>query len=234
MKGRGAFLAVVTSVSLALGQQQQQPTAPYQPAVPAPSMNEYGGGGWWGATGGVGSTAAGSSMTGMANVISAKGDYNLSTSAAAINMTQAEKQEIQNRQDYTNTYFEMRATNKAARDAERGPRVTAEQMAHMAREAAPKPLSPGEVNQVTGKVNWPDALQMDLFAADRARLEPLLATFAHLGTLDYSDRTIARNIINNMNKLLKSQIRVMPATDYTASKSFLESLMYTTCKCQLG
>ncbi len=84
---------------------------PYQPAVPAPTTINAGGG-WGGYTGA--STAAGSAMNGMASVISAKGDYNLSTSAAAINMTQAQKQEIQNRQQWTNTYFDMRSTNRAA------------------------------------------------------------------------------------------------------------------------
>src|SRR5262245_25745017 len=89
-------------------------------AVPVPSaIAPYGGYGG-------GTTAAGSASTGMANVISAQGDYNLSTSEAAINMTQAQSAEIQNRQEYTNTYFEMRATNKAARAAEEGPPPTAE------------------------------------------------------------------------------------------------------------
>ena len=86
---------------------------PYQPAVPPPSMvNGYGGWSEYGGTGG--GTVAGSAMNGMANVISAKGNYNLSTSAAAMNMTQVQKQEIQNHQQYTNTYFDMRATNRAA------------------------------------------------------------------------------------------------------------------------
>jgi len=67
-----------------------------------------------------GGSAAGSAMNGMASVISAAGDYNLATSAAAVNMTQAQKQDIQNRQQWTNAYFEMRETNRRARAAERG------------------------------------------------------------------------------------------------------------------
>ena len=91
---------------------QARSSRPYQPAVPAATtVNTYGG--YPGYSGG--GTAAGNAMNGMASVISAKGDYNLSTSAAAINMTQAQKNEIQNRQQWTNTYFDMRATNKAAR-----------------------------------------------------------------------------------------------------------------------
>ena len=112
----------------------QRESAPYQPAVPAAStVNTYGG--YPGYSGG--GTAAGNAMNGMANVISAKGNYNLSTSAAAINMTQAQKNEIQNRQLSTNTYFEMRATNKAARANEAGPPPTMEQSPEWPATACP-------------------------------------------------------------------------------------------------
>ena len=238
MKFLAPFLAVLAMMSLAVGQQQQPteaPQQPYQPAVPPPSMGGYGGYGMgWGTTGGVGSTAAGSAMTGMANAISAKGDYNLSTSAAAVNMTQAERNAIENRQLYTDTYFNMRQTNRQARAAERGPRLTTEQIARIAHESAPKPLSPGEVNQVTGQLNWPEVLQTDIFAADRKELEKLLKTHAQLGSLNYADRTAARKIINDMAKQLKAHIKDIPGPDYMATKSFLESLMFTTCKCQLS
>ncbi len=232
-----SFVSVVTLACFAFGQTQpeqpQQQSQAYQPAVPPPSMGAYGGG-YGGYYGGAGTTAAGSSMTGMANVISSKGDYNLSTSAAAVNMTQAQKQEIQNRQDYTNTYFEMRATNKAAREAERGPHPTAEQIARLAHEMAPQPLSPGQLNAVTGKLNWPSALQLDVFAADRANFEKLFSSYSQLGALSYADQVKARQIINSMNQQLKSQIRELPPQDYGICKGFLNSLMYTACKTQLS
>jgi hypothetical protein len=234
MKRPVFFLAMLTLVSLALGQQPGGQTAPYQPAVPPPSMGMYGGGSMYGYGGGVGSTAAGSSMTGMANVISAKGDYNLSTSAAAVNMTQAQKNEIQNRELYTNTYFDMRATNKQAREAEEGPHPTAEQIARVAHEYAPKPLSPGEVNPVTGKLSWPSALQMDIFAPARAEFQKLFGSYSQLGTLNYADQTKARQIIEGMNAQLKGIVRTIPPTDYATCKTFLKSLMFTTCKCQLS
>jgi hypothetical protein len=235
MKQAVTFAAMFVVVSLALAQQQSSPQqAPYQPAVPPPSMGVYGGGYGYGMYGGVGSTAAGSSMTGMANVISAKGDYNLSTSAAAVNMTQAEKQEIQNRQLYTNTYFDMRETNKQARAAEAGPKPTAEQLARLAHETAPKPLSPGQINEVTGQLNWPSALQSDDFAPQRVQMERLIATHSQLGTLNYADQTKARAIITSMNDKLKAQVKTLPTPDYVACKSFLKSLMFTTCKAHLG
>ena len=65
----------------------------------------------------------------MASAISAKGSYNLSTSEAAINLTMAKKQEIQNRLDATNTYFAMRSVNRAATAAERRPTASMERLA---------------------------------------------------------------------------------------------------------
>ena len=234
MKRLALFTACLMTVSLALGQGQSS-APPYQPAVPPPSIGGYGGGMGFGyGGGGVGSTVAGSAMTGMANAISAKGSYNLSTSAAAINMTQAQSQEIKNHQQYTDTYFDMRATNKAARAAEEGPRVTAEQVARMAHEAAPKPLSPGEMNDVTGKLNWPAALQLDTFAPDRKKLEELFVSSSQMGSMNYTDQSKARVIINDMNKLLKAQVKSIPGPVYVTCKKFLEGLMFTAAKCHLG
>lgn len=235
MKRLALFTACLMTVSMVLGQGQSS-APPYQPAVPPPSIGGYGGGmGFgYGGGGGVGSTAAGSAMTGMSNVISAKGSYNLSTSAAAVNMTQAQSQEIKNHQQYTDAYFDMRATNKAARAAEEGPRVTAEQVARMAHETAPKPLSPGEMNDVTGKLNWPEALQMDTFAADRKKLEELFVSSSQIGSMNYADQSKARVIINDMNKLLKAQVKSIPGPVYVTCKKFLEGLMFTAAKCHLG
>src|SRR5688572_20771421 len=153
----------------------------YQPAVPSPSTyNGYGG--YYGGSYG-GGTVAGSAMQGMASVISAQGNYNLATSAAAVNMTQAQKNDIQNRQEWTNTYFEMRATNRAATTAERGPPPSHEQIARLAAAGMPKPLTSHEVDPVSGQVAWPDLLQDNLFAQQRAQVEQLMAKRAQYGRL---------------------------------------------------
>ncbi len=202
---------------------------PYQPAVPPPSIvNGYGGYAGYGGTGG--GTVAGSAMNGMASVISAKGNYNLSTSAAAVNMTQAQKQEIQNRQQWTNTYFDMRATNRAARKAEEGPPPTMEQIARVARDGAPKPLASDQWNPVTGTISWPALLQQDQFSPQRTELEQLLAKQATYGRLDYADQMKARQNIETMFAGLKSQIKDAPPQDWMASQSFLKSMNYAVTK----
>ncbi|OHB85183.1 MAG: hypothetical protein A2V98_20430 [Planctomycetes bacterium RBG_16_64_12] len=165
-------------------------------------------------------------MNGMGNVISSKGNYNLATSEAAINMTQAQQNEIQNHLTYANTYFQMKETNQAYKKAQAKPRPTEEQLARWAREAAPQPVSPSEVDPVSGAINWPNVLQQDSFAAQRTALEQLSAQKAAHGSLSISDEMAARKTIESMFAQLKSQVRDVPTQDYIASKHFLQSMIY--------
>jgi hypothetical protein len=199
----------------------------FRPAAPPPSMvGSYGG---WPAYGGA-TTAAGSAMSGMSNVISSKGNYNLSTSEAAKNMTQAQSAEIQNRQQATDAYFEMRATNKAARAAEEGPKPTMEQMVKIAHDGVPKPLGEGQMDPTTGKLNWPGALQDDNLASQRAVIDQLMAQQANYGYMSYSDQTKLRSTTDALLGELKAHIKEIPPPDYVASRTFLNSLVYAVTK----
>jgi hypothetical protein len=165
-------------------------------------------------------------LNGMGNVISAQGSYNLSTSEAAVNMTQAQSNAIQNHVQYEDAYFQMRASNKAYRAAERGPRPTEEQLARLARSGVPKAPSTREVNPANGAIQWPGVLQQDSFAAQRETVEQLSATKAAHGSLSFSDQMAARKTIESMFAELKSQVRDVPPQDYAASRRFLESMIY--------
>ena len=210
----------------------QDSSQPYTPAVPQASM-VTGYGGWPGDSGGA-STVAGSAMNGMASVISASGDAALSGSAAAINLTQAEKQDILNRQAATNAYFDMRATNRAARAAERGPPLTSEQLAKIAHAGVPKPLNSEQLNPVTGRLNWPGPLQDEKFASRRGQVDQLMAQQSNYGSLNYADQCKMRDTIKSMFKDLKAQINSLPTPDYIAGKTFLNSLLYASTKSRLS
>ena len=86
-----------------------------------PYYGGYGNGGWGFNDWGAGSTPAGSYLTGMANAIRAEGEYNLNTSAAAINLEEAQRRDIENRKLWTNTYFEMRRINESYTHPKRPP-----------------------------------------------------------------------------------------------------------------
>jgi hypothetical protein len=241
-------LAIASAAAVALAQTQpparpqnqvrdSQPNvtrqrATYQPAVPPPTTNVYGGGGW-GGYGGGGTTPAGSAMSGMSQVISAAGEYNLATSAAAINMTQAESNAMQNQVQGVNTFWEMRNIGKAQRAAERGPNLTAEQIARMARDGAPRTLTPSQMDPVSGRLDWPGPLQQPGFEAERNTLDELFAKRANYGGLTYADQSKIRETIDNMFDELKAQVRDIPPQDYVAARSFLRSLTYTGSRTDL-
>jgi len=145
----------------------------------------------------------------------------------------AEINHIQNRQQWTNTYFEMRATQRAATAAERGPPPSREQLARLAAEGAPRPLSSHQVDPVSGQVHWPSLLQDELFAEQRGAVEPLVAKQAQYGRLGVSDQNQAGAAIEGMTARLKEQIRNVPPQQYVEANSFLRSLMFSMTRAQL-
>jgi hypothetical protein len=205
--------------------------APYQPVVAAPTTTVYGGGGWGGYGGA--STAAGSAMNGMSQVISSAGQYNLDTSAAAVNMTQAQSNALQNQVQACNTFWEMQNTGRAQRAAQRGPPPTPEQIARMARMGMPRPLSPSEMDPVSGRLTWPDALQDTSFDAERRELDQIFAKRANYGGIDHSDREQVRQVVDTMFDGLKAQIKQIPPQTYADSRRFLQSLVYAATKTTL-
>lgn len=218
------FSSLLASAAVAVGQTAVQV---YHPAVPAPS-NYSAYGGYYGGT-----TAAASAMQGMASVISAHGDYNLSTSAAAINMAQARRQEIQNRQLWTNTYFEMRAAQRAAVSAARGPPPTQEQLVRLASESAPRPLGSHELDPVSGDVAWPELLLDGQLSPMRLDIEAFLAKRAQFGRLGIADQNQAGQAIEAIDGWLKAQVKNVQPQQYVTSKGFLTSLMFNLTGTQL-
>ena len=103
------FMILITCPAMTFGQSNgagSSGSAPYQPAVP-PVTTVYGGGGW-GYSGGGAQTAQGAALQGMSQAISAAGQYNLATSAAAINMTQAESNQLRDNVQWVQTFWQMR------------------------------------------------------------------------------------------------------------------------------
>jgi type II secretory pathway pseudopilin PulG len=205
---------------------------PYQPVVPPPTVVSPFGGPYYGYGGGA-STAAGSALNGMGNLMSAIGQRNLMNSAAAVNMTQAQRNEIQNRNLATNTYFQMRATNHAARQAESAPPPTMEQLTRIAKEGVPKQLSPSQMDHVHGRLNWPGPLQQPVFDQHRRQIDELFEKRARYGGLDYADQTAVRHAVDAMTAQLKEQVNDIPPQEYVACKNFLQSTLYSATKNEL-
>jgi hypothetical protein len=209
--------AAAASGSIALAQTSQ-------PITPPSNSGYYGYGGYPVYFGP--STAGGSAAHGMADVVRSQGEANLNNSAAAINYSIARSNEIQNRSEWTSTYFQMRDENRRARAAERGPRATMADLVRYAQAGKPKPLSPSELDVVTGAVRWPLALQVEGYAKSRAELEEVFARRASSGTISPADYMKVRQVTATMMAQLQDGIRDVPPEQYTLSKRFLESLAY--------
>ena len=208
-----------------------QGSGSYQPAVPPPSTTVYGGGGGWGYGGG--QTPEGAALQGMSQVISAQGQYNLATSAAAVNLTQAESNQLKNNVQGVQTFWQMRDIGASERAKERGPRLSPEQLARMARDGAPQGLSPSQIDPVTGVLYWPAALQDPSFQPQKSVVDEETAKWLKYGGLNYADQTQVRENIDTMFDGLKSQITSIPPQDYVACRKFLQSLLYATTRTTL-
>jgi hypothetical protein len=215
----------------AAAQQGGSLSSQYQPSVPSGSSGGYMG--FYGGTPG-GATVEGSMMQGMASMMSAAGNYNLATSAAAVNLTQARKQDIVNRQNAVDAYFAMKETNRSATAANRSPRLSEEQLVRIAAQAAPKPIDASELNPVTGQVVWPELLKGDSFRQERAIIEELLSRQAKYGKLSIADHQRIGDAMESMSDKLRDRIRDVPSGEYIDTKNFLKSLMYSVNKTQLA
>ena len=171
------------------------------------------------------STPGQAAAYGMSEVVRAHGQYNLDTSAATINMTEAQRNEIQNREAWTKTYFEMRKMNKAYRDAEAGPRPTMEDFVRYAEAGRPNPLTPQELS-TSGKIAWPAPLQTPQYGSQRAEVERIFGDRAAKGVLPGDEYMKLYELTNNMLDSLKRQITSMPSEMYVTAKKFLQSLAY--------
>lgn len=172
------------------------------------------------------STVGESHARGMSDMARSAGERNLSNSQAAINMTQAQSNHIQNREQWTHTYFEMRAANRAYRAAARGPKPTMEDVVRYAQAGKPKRLSPSQLDYISGGINWPPLLDTEPFATYREELEPLFAQRASAGTTTWDVRTKIDEATDGLLAELKGKIRELPPSDYMAAKRFVEGLAH--------
>lgn len=225
LKHPWGVLLLALAIAPVAAQTQTGDSQAYVPAVPSPSISG-GSGGYYGG-GGHSSTIAEGAMNGMANVLSSAGDYNLSTSAAAVNWTQAERNEIQNRQLYTQTYFEMQEINKAARAKKAGPKPTMEQLSRIARQGVPQGLQTTSLDPVSGQLLWPETLQDAIFTPQRAAVDELFAKRATQGHLGLSDQSALRQAVEGMSGQLKAHIKDVSPQEYVDSRKFLQNVMYT-------
>jgi len=190
-----------------------------------PALAQWGG--WGGYGEGMAVTAGQAADYGYAQVIRSEGQANLSNSEAAKNWEQAKTMEIDNRAKWTDTYFDMRRTNRERRAEEDGPRVTQEQAVRLAKMATPPRLDSTQLDPVTGHIEYPLVLRDPRFAPNRAELD---AQFAHRaatqGSIDFEDQRQIRQTVSKFIEVLRENVKEYPAGDYGRARTFLDSIAH--------
>jgi hypothetical protein len=222
--GRGQRLEMQTRFEpRALRDPNFKPAEANAAAVAAASATGSGGGG-----GGAwpGSTVYGDFLRGEAELTRAIGHATLDTSKAAINRETAKALNMDNRIRWTETFFEMRRINRAARAREAGPSPTMEECIAFARKQAPRRLGTVELDPVTGSIRWPLALTDDIYKTYRTRLEDRFQERAALGTsVTYAQVAAVSKTIEACTQRLRDNIAKYAGGQYGQAKNFLESLL---------
>jgi hypothetical protein len=183
------------------------------------------GGGFGFNRGGYASTAGQAADYGMSEVMRAQGYQNLENSEAAKNWEEAKTLDIQNRMRWTETYFQMRKTNREARAAEEGPPVTHDQAIHMAKMGMPPRLGSTQLDPVTGHIEYPVVLTAKQFTPYREELDKLFADRASSGgSMQYEQYQQIQRTVSKFIDVLKENVNNFSAGDYGRARSFLDSI----------
>ncbi|NQU22239.1 MAG: hypothetical protein HQ567_13225, partial [Candidatus Nealsonbacteria bacterium] len=134
--------------------------------------------------------------------------------------------EIENRRQAAATYFAMREANSQARAAERGPRPAAEDLARLAREGGPDRLAADQLDPQNGQISWPALLQDDRFSGHRSELQYAFTQRTANGTIDAQQQARVRQATTAMLAELRGHVRQISPMEYTATRTFIQSLAY--------
>jgi hypothetical protein len=179
-----------------------------------------------GYTGG-GSTVAGSAASGAANVIQAQGQRNLANSQAAINVTQAQSQDLDNQLKYTQTYYEKTRVHDQYMQEQKAkqPKHTQDDYNRYAHADAPKRVPYNQLDPVTGHIAWPPALTTDDYSDSRQLLDKMFADRAKAsGAIGYQNVKLIRQTTAEMTAKLEENVATTDPNDYVAAKYFLANL----------
>jgi hypothetical protein len=188
----------------------------------------FGGGAvpYWGGYGG-GMTAAMGQGIGMASVIQAAGQARLMDSIAAGNYEDARSKAIDNRLQWTNTYFEMKQQNAAYRKSMQAPPLSYEAAVRIARQKAPTRPTNSQLDAVTGAIAWPIVLQDPIFEDQRKQLEAAFAERAQTsGSISFATFQKVDTLCGDMLSKLQANLTSFPPQEYTVARNFVTGLCY--------
>jgi hypothetical protein len=156
-----------------------------------------------------GSTAGGDYARGMSGIISAQGQRNLSNSQAAINMTDARSNQIDNQVKSVNAYWEKKGIYNEHQQEE-NKEIERQRNEYMATHRL-QSLTPDEFDRATGQVNWLKVLEQPSYTQYRSKLDELFKKRSYQGFLSGDEYLEATTASKQWRALLGSQNKDYPA-----------------------
>ena len=173
------------------------------------------------------STVGESILRGEADVIRAAGEADYNHSTAALIREGAYSAHLDNQVKYTETFFQKRAINAAARAIERGMPACPETLARFNRERTPCRLASHQLDPISAGIRWPVAFECKCFNSLRGRVDRLFAERtpdnSGVGSKNYRD---VQATICAMRHMLRHQIHEMDSAEYGHARKFIDSLGY--------
>ncbi len=154
------------------------------------------------------STAAEGYQRGAAGVIQAQGERNLSNSQAAINMTDARSNQIDNQVKSVNAFWETRGIYEQHKQ-EQQYQITQRRSAYLARNGL-QSLSPDQFDRTTGAITWPRSLQLPEYDEFRKTLDELFKERAEYGALTGPQYMQATNATRDWRAAITAQRDELP------------------------
>ena len=149
------------------------------------------------------STAAEGYGRGLGDVISAQGSKNLSDSQAAINLTEARSNQIDNQIKSVNAYWEKKSIYNEYQ--QRKDEDVQQQRAVAESIYGLKSLSPEEFDRSTGQVNWLKVLEQKPYDQYRTVIDDAFKTRAYKGALTGDEYMSATTASKQWRALLATQ-----------------------------
>jgi hypothetical protein len=154
------------------------------------------------------STAAEGAANGMANVMQAQGQRNLSNSQAAINMTQARSSQIDNQVKSVNAFWEKNAIYSQHQQEEFA-QIQQQRQFYLSRHGLTS-LTTEEFDRTSGTVNWLRVLEQKQYDEYRIPLDKLLKQRAYAGALTGDEYVEATAALKGWRAMLAKQRNVYP------------------------
>jgi hypothetical protein len=149
------------------------------------------------------STYAEGYQRGLGGVINAQGQRNLSNSQAAINMTDARSNQIDNQVKSVNAYWEKNSIYQQHVE-EKMADIDAKRARYQARHGL-KSLTPDQFDRSTGEISWLKVLEQPAYDQYRTKIDELFKKRSYEGWLSGDEYLEATTAMNDWRHAISAQ-----------------------------